>query len=215
MLPCMCAIYWAAWLYRVPAYSRAISSIARQNWYRNEERWWNADFMKSVRAKGKCLYSFIKLSWLYLWFLLHILCTYGHGATWETLVWAWDQLPTEAWEDCFHQPSGQWHCSHQKPGVVTCCISENKTAVTNLLKGLLQWTLKGWPFLVMYRILSICSCRLQFQQSLVNLISSGFFPSSWCSLLFRGLTNSRNVTILSIFLLLVFSAKHCRSTTFM
>lgn len=157
MLPCKCVVYWAAWLYRVPAYSGAVSSIAR---HKSDAEIQTGGEMLALRSQWQpkenvCIPSSSWADCLHLWFLLHILCTYGHGAAWETLAWAWSQLCTGSW-----RPGGTVATSQQdnditltrRLGAVSCCISGNKeTEVTNLLKGWLQWTWKGWPFLVMYR----------------------------------------------------------------
>lgn len=138
--------------------------------------------MKLVRAKGKCLYSFMNLSCLFRSAIpsLHTLHLWSWCCLWNTCT-PWRSAAhsiLEAWKDRCQQPAGQWqqHYCDQGPGVVTCCISENKIQVTNRLKGCMERSWKDKPFLSVYHIISICNkLLLPFQQRLDNLISSVFF----------------------------------------
>lgn len=180
MLPCKCVVYWAAWLYSPCLQWSCIQHCKTQKWCRNSDRWWNAGFKKSVTAKGKCLYFFIKLSWLFTSVIpsshtLHLWSWCCLGNTCMGLKSAVYRI-LEAWGDCCHQPAGQWHYSDQKAwSSVVLHFRKQGDWSYKSAEGLTAMNLERLANSGNVSYFSICSYRLHFQLSLVNLISSGFF----------------------------------------
>lgn len=136
MLPCMGFTSPDVWL-QSPSSYWCSHYCTVWNWFGNIGIRWNIGFMKSMRVKGKNLYSSIKPSCLLdLWFLLYLLWSW---------FWLWSILDhlqviccsiLEAWEDRCPQPAGHWqqHDRAQGHGAATRWISENKKIqVTNTL----------------------------------------------------------------------------------